>query len=609
MIPPSFSWLKPIVKPLLKTFREVMGMSFFINMLALAVPVFVLQVYDRVVFNAGIETLQGLVIGVFLVLVFDYTLRQARSRIMQRVALKIDVEVGRKLFKQFTQVPLQTLEGKPAAYWQTMFRDVDTVRNTLSGGTAILLVDLPFVFLFLGLILVLALPIAWVFLIILPLFLFVAWRSGKVVGGASQEEKKTTLSRDDLIAGVIAGRTTIKALAMDKTLEHTWEDRHADNIENSIIRGGKADAYTNLGMTLTLLTTVSLTTVGAIAIINQELTMGALIATNMLSGRLLGPMNQLVGSWRAFGGFKQAVERLGALFELPTERQEASVEMGRPEGQINLENVTFAYSQESDPVVDGVSFSLKPGALTALVGRNGSGKTTLVKLIQGLYISQSGRVLLDKADIKQFTRYQLASWIGYVPQECALLHGTVRENLAFSRPEATDDEIIAACKSTGVHDTIIDLPDGYASDIGEAGRRLSGGQRQRLTISRALLGNPPVLLMDEPSGSLDRQAEEELRDLLVKLSKDHTIIVVTHSPILLGSCANMIVMDHGRIALAGPTKDVLPKLAQNVQQKKQDASKTPQPAPKQAQQVRAKPAPAAQQQPKKPLPQPKKGEQ
>ncbi len=568
MLPQSFNWLKPIVKPLLKTFREVMGMSFFINMLALAVPVFVLQVYDRVVFNGGIETLKGLLIGIVLVLVFDYSLRQARSKVMQRVALKIDVDVGRKLFKQFTQVPLHTLESKPAAYWQTMFRDVDTVRNTLSGGTAILLVDLPFVFLFLGLILILALPIAWVFLIILPLFLLVAWRSGKVIGNASQEEKKTALSRDDLIAGVIAGRTTIKALAMDKTLEKTWEDRHADNIENSIIRGGKADAYTNLGMTLTLMTTISLTTVGAIAIINQELTMGALIATNMLSGRLLGPMNQLVGSWRTFGGFKQSVERLGALFELPVERQESSVEMGRPQGLISLDKVSFSYGQDLAPVVSEVSFTLKPGGLTALVGRNGSGKTTLVKLIQGLYIPQSGRVLLDKADIKQFTRSQLASWIGYVPQECALLHGSVRDNLAFSRPEASDEEIIDACKATGVHDTIIDLPDGYASDIGEAGRRLSGGQRQRLTISRALLGDPPVLLLDEPSGSLDRQAEEELRDLLVKIAKDHTIILVTHSPILLGACANMIVMDQGRIALAGATKDVLPKLAQNAQQKK-----------------------------------------
>ncbi|WP_417789099.1 peptidase domain-containing ABC transporter [Terasakiella pusilla] len=555
-------------------------MSFFVNMLALVVPVFVLQVYDRVVFHAGIETLQGLVIGVLLVLVFDYSLRQARSKIMQRIALKIDVEVGRKLFKQFSAVPLQTLESRPAAYWQTLFRDVDTVRNTLSGGTAILLVDLPFVFLFLGLILMLALPIAWVFLIILPLFVFVAWRSGNVMGAANQAEKKTALSRDDLIAGVIAGRTTIKALAMDRTLEKTWEDRHADNIENSIIRGGKADAYTNLGMTLTLLTTISLTTVGAIAIINQELTMGALIATNMLSGRLLGPMNQLVGSWRAFSGFKQSVERLGALFELPIERQESEVKMERPQGFISLDKVTFQYSEDLAPVVDAVSFNLKPGALTALVGRNGSGKTTLIKLIQGLYIPQSGRVLLDKADIKQFTRYELASWIGYVPQECALLHGTVRENLIFSRPEATDEEIVEACKATGVHDTIIDLPDGYGSDIGEAGRRLSGGQKQRLTISRALLGNPPVLLLDEPSGSLDRQAEEELRDLLSKLAQDHTIILVTHSPILLSACANMIVMDQGRIALAGPTKDVLPKLAANAQAKKQAASSAkPQTAP------------------------------
>lgn len=587
MLPPSFDWLKPIVKPLMKTFREIMGMSFFVNTLALVVPVFTLQVYDRVVFHAGIETLKGLVIGVILVLIFDYTLRQARSKVMQRIALKIDVEVGRKLFKQFTSVPLQTLESKPAAYWQTLFRDVDTVRNTLSGGTAILLVDLPFVVLFLGLILTIALPIAWVFLIILPCFLLVAWRSGNVMNSANQEERKTTLSRDDLVAGVIAGRTTIKALAMDRTLEHTWEDRHADNIENSIIRGGKADAYTNLGQTLTLLTTISLTTVGAIAIINQDMTMGSLIATNMLSGRLLGPMNQLVGSWRSFAGFKQSVERLGQLFELPIERQKSSVKMERPLGHISLDKVTFAYDEKSAPVVNGVSFNLKPGALTALVGRNGSGKTTLVKLIQGLYIPQSGRVLLDKADIQQFTRYELASWIGYVPQECALLHGTVRENLAFSRPEATDEEIVAACQATGVHETIIDLPNGYGSDIGEAGRRLSGGQKQRLTISRALLGDPPVLLLDEPSGSLDRQAEEELRDLLGKLAQDHTIILVTHSPILLAACTNMIVMDHGQIALAGPTKDVLPKLAAGAKATKEKenasnkATAVAQPQPKQ----------------------------
>ena len=589
MLPKSFDWLKPIVRPLFRTFREVMGMSFFINLLALAVPVFVLQVYDRVVFHAGIETLQGLVIGVILVLVFDYSLRQARSKIMQRVALKIDVEVGRKLFKQFTAVPLQTLESKPAAYWQTLFRDVDTVRNTLSGGTAILLVDLPFVFLFLALILTLALPIAWVFLLILPAFLLVAWRSGNVMNAANQEERKTTLSRDDLVAGVIAGRTTIKALAMDRTLEETWEDRHADNIENSIIRGGKSDAYTNLGMTLTLFTTISLTTVGAIAIINQELTMGALIATNMLSGRLLGPMNQLVGSWKAFAGFRQSVERLGTLFDLPVERQTSEVKMGRPTGEIALDKVTFSYSEDLDPVVDGVSFTLKPGALTALVGRNGSGKTTLIKLIQGLYVPESGRVLLDKADIKQFTRHELAGWVGYVPQECALLHGTVRENLAFARPEATDEDIIAACEATGVHETIINLPEGYGSDIGEAGRRLSGGQKQRLTISRALLGDPPVLLLDEPSGSLDRQAEEELRDLLANLAKNHTVILVTHSPILLGACANMIVMDQGRIALAGPTKDVLPKLAASAQaSKKQNA----QPSNQASQQPQAQKAPA-----------------
>ena len=268
------AWLWPFLEPLKSVFREVLAMSLFINFLALAVPVFTLQVYDRVVFHAGISTLKGLVIGMAIVLVFDFVLRQSRTRIMQTVALKVDVLVGRLLFEKVMALPLQTLESQPGAHWQALFRDVDMVRNTLSGSSAVLLTDLPFVLLFLGLIYVIATPIFPILMVILPLFMIVAWRSGSVMADANKQERQSGMNRDGMIAEMVAGRTTIKALALDRAMRPIWEEKHAANIENSVHRGSKADSYTNLGTTLTLMTTVSLTTFGAWFIIQQEMTMG-----------------------------------------------------------------------------------------------------------------------------------------------------------------------------------------------------------------------------------------------------------------------------------------------------------------------------------------------
>ena len=554
------SWLRALLEPLKPTFREVLAISLFVNILALAVPIFTLQVYDRVIFSAGLSTLQGLVLGMGLVLIFDYVLRQARARIMQTVALRVDVLVGRKLFNKLMALPLQTLESRPSSHWTSLFRDVDVVRNTLSGASAVLLADLPFVVLFLGLVFVIATPIAWVLLVVLPVFLYVAWRSGAVMSAANQMERQSGMSRDAMISEMINGRATIKALALDRAMRPIWEERHADNIENAVVRGSKADSYSNLGSTLTMMTTVSLTSIGAIAIINHSMTMGALIATNMLSGRILGPLNQLVGSWRTYTTFKQSVERLSEVFASESERQESEIALDRPKGDLSIENVSFAYEDGEAPVIDKVQLTIEAGGVHALVGRNGSGKTTLLKLIQGLYGPTDGRVLLDGADIAQFTRSELADWMGYVPQDCILFEGSVRDNVAHRHPDADDETVIKASTAAGVHQFIIDLPDGYATEIGEAGRRLSGGQRQRIAIARALVGDPPVLLLDEPSASLDRQAETELRKTITEFGRERTVIVVTHSPILLAACDKLVALDRGRVALAGPASEILPKL-------------------------------------------------
>ncbi|TAL01088.1 MAG: ATP-binding cassette domain-containing protein [Rhodospirillaceae bacterium] len=550
------AWLIPILEELRPLFKETAALSFFVNVLGLAAPVFVLQVYDRVVFHAGLSTLAGLALGMVFAVGFDFLLRQARAHIMQRVALKIDITVSRSLFAKIMALPLQTLESRPTSYWQLLFRDVEVVRNTLSGATALLAVDLPFAVLFIGLIFVIAWPVAWVLVVILLCFMTLAWRSGGVVGSAADKEKGTAVARDAFLAEIIAGRTAVKALAMSNHIEEQWERRQFNTIAHSMKRGEQADTFVNMGMLLTVIATVSMTTVGALAIIDQAMTIGSLIAANMLAGRLLSPMNQLVGAWRAYAGFKQSINRLAEVFGQAEDLRQSPVAMPRPRGQLTLEQVQFAYGPKSPPVIAGVSLKFSCTGITAVMGMNGSGKTTLIKLLLGLYRPVHGRVLLDDADLAQFSRNDVANWVGYVPQDCVLLNGTIRENICHARPTASDADIIRAATLAQAHKLIVDLPQGYATPVGEGGGRLSGGMRQRVSIARALLGDPPIVIMDEPTSSLDRQAEEDLARTLLDLAKDRPVIVVTHSPVLLQVCSNLIVMEAGKIAIQGPPRDV-----------------------------------------------------
>jgi ABC-type bacteriocin/lantibiotic exporter with double-glycine peptidase domain len=343
-----------------------------------------------------------------------------------------------------------------------------------------------------------------------------------------------------------------------------WEDRQAAAIEQAMRRGTRADGYSTLAATLTMTTQVAMTAVGALAILEQKLTIGALIAAGMLSGRMLAPMSQLVGNWRVYTGFLQSVRRLGTTFALPADRQLRTVEGRRPVGHIVIEDLFFSYPGSAQPVIDGLRLEIASPGLTALVGANGSGKSTLLKLILGLYRPTAGRVLLDGADISQFSRSELAEWIGYLPQECVLLDGSIRDAIACRRPEASDAEVIAAAERAGAHPFIINLADGYGSSIGEGGHRLSSGQRQRLVLARTLLGDPPLVLLDEPSVNLDRQAETTLRSMLIELGRTRSVVIVTHSPLLLSACDSVIILDRGRVAASGPPAMILRQRTQPV---------------------------------------------
>ncbi|NKB21558.1 MAG: ATP-binding cassette domain-containing protein [Alphaproteobacteria bacterium] len=559
------TWLKAAIAPLRRDFRTVFGASAIINLLAIAAPVFVLQVYDRVIFHAGMATLYGLIVGMGVVILFDFLLRQARARLLQDVALRIDVSVGRRLFKKLLALPLGVLESRPRAYWLALQRDVDSVRNLFSGATAVLVADLPFALFFATIIIVIAPPIAWVLLIMLPAFVGVGWLSARNVTKAGARERAAGIDRDATLSEMAGAWDTVKGLALDKAIEGEWEARHATTLEQSIHRGSRADTFLNLSLMLGVAATVLITSVGAIAILEQKMTIGALIAANMLAMRLVSPFQQITMLWRNYASTRQAMARLDEVFALEEERGETAIHLERPNGKLSLNGVAFSYEEDAPPLIRDMRLNIEPNGLYGLVGVNGSGKTTLMKILLGLYGPSDGSVQIDGIDIAQIGREDRAKWYGYLPQDCRLFTGTVRENIVRGRENIVDQNVIDAAKRAGVHDTIIALPDGYGTHVAEAGGNFSAGTCQRIALARAIVHDPVILLLDEPSAHLDHNGERELSEMLAVLAADHTIVVATHSPALLSACHSLLVIEAGRAKWAGTPKDILPRLFSSIE--------------------------------------------
>lgn len=333
------SYLPDLLRSLWPKYRELAFLSLFINVLALAVPLFVLQVYDRVVFFAGISTLQALVFGIAIAIGFDFILRQARSRVLQRASVRVDAALSGRLYEKLSQLPLRQLEKSEGARWLVLQRDVERVRNTLGGAPVVLAVDVPFALLFLALIAVIALPILWVVLLAVPAFVFIALYSSRVAATSGQYEQGRQIARDAIVNEFVAGRTTLKSLGLAPRLRARLDQEQVDTISASLDRGRRNDTFANLGLALSLLTTVAITAVGAVAILDQQITIGALIATNMLANRLISPLNQLVGTWRSWTSFTMARRRLEELFALPEERVHTDVAMVRPEGALTADHL------------------------------------------------------------------------------------------------------------------------------------------------------------------------------------------------------------------------------------------------------------------------------
>lgn len=557
---PGQDWLKALLVSVRPAYRQALVLALVINLLGVLSAIFTLQVYDRVVAHAGYSTLVALVVGMLWVVLVDYMLRHGRALLLQRLGGQLEVVIARAVFERLMHLPAIALESRSPSYWQSVFRDVETVRGTCSGSTAMLLIDLPFLLISLLTIGLIAWPVLPVSLVTIVAFVALAWYSGRGIEAASEKEKSRQIGRDIAIAELSGARLQIKALGASESATKMWEQRYAQWMTESLQRSNESDRYRDLATEMTTLNMVFTTTFGALAILNQLMSMGALIAANILAGKLVAPLVQLVSQWRSVGQFLAAKKRLDQLMALPMERSQTEVSLSRPQGALRLEAVEFAYPGSKNHQVNSLSGQFGPKGLHAIVGSNGSGKTTLLKLLRGLYSPMDGRVLLDGGDLAQFSQKDLSRWIGYLPQQVVLVSGTVRDNIALSDPQVSDEKIVHAAQMAGAHDFVFDLPDGYGTPVGEGGMRFSGGQRKRIAIAQVLLHDPAVLLLDEPTSDLDSRAEQAFVRVLKELSKDRTVVVVTHSPALLVQCNGILVMDQGRLVSAGSAQSILPKL-------------------------------------------------
>lgn len=556
----SLVWLQDILRPLKDAYKQVAWIALAINLIALFASLFSLQVYDRVIQKGGLVTLVALCIGMAFAMALDQVFRSGRGILFRRIGVRIEAAIAKQVYERLTQLPALQLELRPPAFWQTMFRDIELIRSTTAGGVALLLVDIPFMFVTFVLLAFIAWPLVPIILVVLLAFVILSLKSEVALSGSSDKEKQKLMARDAVLADMSAGRMHLKfmgPLAADKT---QWQANYGGWLEESMERSAESDMYRDYGQGLSTMANVVITSVGALAILNQSMSMGALIAANILVGKLISPLTQLVSQWRSIGQFVAAIQRIDQLFSLPLDRLDTPIAFATPKGVLQLDNLSFKYPGTNSDQINSISGHMGPNGIYAVVGNNGSGKSTLLKLLRGLYPPSEGRVLIDGVDMAQLGQKTLSYWIGYLPQNPRLLGGSIKKNISMSAEEVDDRKILEAARLAGAYDFIIDLPEGFDTDVGEGGARFSGGQRKRIAIAQTLINDPQILLLDEPTSDLDTTAEKLLVEMLNTMSIQKTIVVVTHSPAVLQAAKGIVVMDRGRVVAAGPAADILPKI-------------------------------------------------
>jgi ATP-binding cassette subfamily C protein LapB len=555
-------WFWGTMKKNLKIYYLVILAAILINLFVIAVPLFTMNVYDRVLPNKAVDTLWVLVSGIAIVLIFDFILKLLRAHFIEQAGKRADIRMSSKIFDQLLNIKLN---AKPSStgMFVSRLQSFESVREFFTTATITAFVDLPFVALFIAIIFFIGGPLGYVSLATVFIAIMFSWIMQRPIKDTILKSAKEDQIKQTVLTEAVTGLEIIKSVRAQNRMRTHWEK----SISQTSYYGNKSHYLSQIvtyfvGF-ISQFSSIAIVAAGVLLANEGEVTMGAIIAAMILNGRVIAPVSQIVGMIIRLDRTMISLNNIDEIMNMPVERSAHQHYLSREnlDGDIVFKNVNFSYNEQNFKVLKDVNFTIKKGEKVGIIGKIGSGKSTIAKLLMNLHEPTDGSVLIDNTELRQIDPVDLRRAIGYVPQEPFLFMGTIKDNITIGDQFATDEEILRASKIAGVHDFLGKHQAGYDLQVGERGDGLSGGERQSVTLARALVSNPNIMIFDEPTNSMDDLSEEQFKNRVANIVKDKTVIVITHRPSILSIVDRLIVIDDGKIIADGPKAKIISSFA------------------------------------------------
>jgi len=548
----NLGWFLPAVWRFRTLLTEVLLASFTLQLLGLATPVITQVIIDKVMVNNSLATLDVMAVALLGAAVFEAVLGMLRMFIFTHTTNRLDMALSAQLFRHLLRLPLSYFESRRVGDTVARVQELEEIRQFLTSTALTVVLDSIFSVIYLAMMAYYNIKLTGVALAVIPLFAILTLIATPILRNWLNETFNRSADSQSFLVETVTGIHSVKAHAAEKTTRDRWEGLYARFVRTGFRATTTANISNHIGDFLTSFSALLILWVGAQLVIKQELTIGQLVAFQMLSGRVTGPLLRLIQLWQTLQEVLLAVDRIGDILNTPPEAEPGTGLVLPPlRGQVSFDQVFFRYKEEQEPILRGISFDVDPGMFVGIVGRSGSGKSTLSKLIQRLYQAESGRILIDGFDIKSADLSSLRPQIAVVLQEDFLFNGTVLENITLGNPDVSAEQVVEAARLAVAHDFICDLPHGYETNVGERGTSLSGGQRQRITLARLFLSDAPILILDEATSSLDAETEQQVLENLKRVSKNRTMFLIAHRFAPLKRADLILTMEEGVIVERG----------------------------------------------------------
>jgi len=555
----DLSWFMGAIHKYRHLLGEVLLASFFLQLFGLVTPLFFQVVVDKVLVHRGISTLEVLAVGLIVVSIFETVLGALRTFVFSHTTNRIDVELGARLFRHLMALPLGYFGVRRVGDSVARVRELENIRQFITGSALTLVIDLVFTGVFLGVMAWYSVTLTLVVLVSLPIYIAISMAVTPLFRARLDEKFKRGAENQSFLVESVTGIETLKSMAVEPQMQRRWEEQLAAYVTASFRVANLGNYASQSIQLISKLVTAAILFFGARQVIDGGMTVGELVAFNMLAGRVAQPVLRLAQVWQDFHQTRLSVDRLGDILNTPTEPSAAGgrAALATIAGHIQFDQVKFRYRIDGPEVLRGISLDIPAGQILGIVGSSGSGKSTLAKLAQRLYVPESGRVLVDGVDLAMIDPSWLRRQVGVVPQESVLFNRSVRDNIALTEPGMPLERVVAAAKLAGAHDFIVELPEGYDTIIGERGGSLSGGQRQRIAIARALVGNPRILVFDEATSALDYESELAIQQNMRAICAGRTVLIIAHRLSTVRGCDRIIAVERGQVVEDGSHDELL----------------------------------------------------